>query len=358
MKVSVLPWLDIANYGSVLQVFAVQKVLEQYADSVEIINFKQNSRLTDNLSKNPMKLANNLLSYVFLKRNFRMVETQLNFTQKVYTSEKDFTDHVPIADIYCTSSDQIWNMKNRPSVFGARFLSFLPEDKRRFAFASSFGDRIHKDLAARSKEWIHRFEHISVREDVGIRIIEEKYDYHGAIQLVDPTLALPPDVWRSYAPELKNSREYILIYDIMDDKAFFRYAEALSIKTGLPLVHLCHRFARIFYCGRSVFIPPVFDFITLIDKAKYVLTGSFHATAFAMSLNTEPVCVYHSRNPGRIASFLRLTGAEYRAIKDYDDFDVINRRVDFAYVNSVLERERGRVDDFLSSIFIPGSGSQ
>jgi len=185
MTVSVLPWLDIANYGSVLQVFAVQKVLERYADSVEIINFKQNSRFADNLSKNPMRLANNLLSYAFIKHNFRKMESHLNLTKEVYTTEKDFTDHVPVADIYCTGSDQIWNMKNRPSVFGARFLSFLPDDKWRFAFASSFGDRINKDLAAQSKEWLHKFERISVREDVGLKIINEKYDHHNAIQLVD-----------------------------------------------------------------------------------------------------------------------------------------------------------------------------
>ena len=351
MKVTVFPWLDIANYGSVLQVFAVQKVLERYADSVEIINFKFNSRFSETLSRKPMRLVNNILSFMLLKPNFCKMKKYLNLTNYEYFAEQDFKNYQCDADIYCTSSDQIWNMRNSPSVFGARFLSFLPEEKRRFSFSSSFGDRIDKNMVSQSKDWIHKFESISVRENIGLKIINEQYDYHNAIQLVDPTIALLPETWREYAPKPRIAGDYIFIYDVMDNKDFYAYAKVLSKKTGLPIIHLCHRFARIFYCGKSLLIPPVFEFITLIDNAKYVLTGSFHATAFAMNLNTEPICVYHSRNPGRLISFLRLTGSEHRALKDFNDFDVINRPVDFTSVNKILDRERERVDEFLSKIF-------
>jgi len=351
VKVTVFPWLDIANYGSVLQIFAVRKVLENYADDVEILNFKFNSRFSETLSRNPMKFANNMLTYAFTKRNFRKIRNQLNLTEKTFLTEKDFSGYVPDADIYCTGSDQIWNMKNGASVFGPRFLSFLPEDKRRFAFSSSFGDRMDKSLAEQSKRWIHQFECISVREDIGLEIMKNQYDYHSAVQLVDPTLALTPDFWRSCAPQPRITGDYILVYDIMNNKAFHAYARELSKRTGLPLVNFCNRFARVFFSGKSVLLPPVFDFVTLIDNAKYVLTGSFHASAFSMNLNTEPICAYTSMNPGRLASFLRLIDAEHRALKDFNDFDVIDRHVDFSRVNSILDHERERVADFLSGIF-------
>ena len=352
MKIAVLPWLDIANYGSVLQVFAIQKILEKYADSVEIINYMHNSRLKDTFSSSPKRFANNFLSYMFFKPNFSKVEPLLNITGKACFSEKDFEDYNSSADIYCTGSDQIWNMKNGPAVFGARFLSFLPEDKRRFALSSSFGDRIDKNIVAQSREWIHRFQQISVREEGGLAIINEQYGYHNAIQLVDPTLALPPEFWRAYAPKPKFTGDYIFVYDVMNNKAFYEYAKALSKKTGLPVIHLCHRYARVFLYGKSILMPPFFDFITLIDNAKYVLTGSFHATAFSMNLNTEPICVLHSRNPGRLVSFLRLVGAEHRALKDFGDFDVLDRPADFTHINAVLDRERARVDEFLREVIV------
>jgi len=351
MNVTVLPWLDIMNYGSVLQVFAVQKLLEQYAGRVGIINYKHNSRLRDAFSSGLMRSANNLLSYVFFMPNFRKFEKLLNITGGACYTEEDFAGCDAGADIFCTGSDQIWNMKNGSDVFGARFLSFLPEGKRRFALSSSFGDRIDETVLSKSREWIHKFQRISVREDAGLAILKEQYNYGDAIQLVDPTLALPAGFWRSFAPKPRVGGEYILIYDMMNNKGFYEYAKEMSKKTGLPIVHLCHRFSRIFFCGKSILIPPFFDFITLIDNAKYVLTGSFHATAFSMLLNTEPICVLHSRNPGRLVSFLRLVGAEHRAIKDFSDFDVLGRDADFASINTILEHERQRVADFLSGIF-------
>ena len=351
MNVTVLPWLDIMNYGSVLQVFAVRKLLEKYAGRVDIINYTHNSRLKDAFSHSLTRSANNLLSYVFFKPNFRKVEPLMNITGSACFTEKDFEGCDTGADIFCTGSDQIWNMANGPAVFGARFLSFLPEGARRFALSSSFGDRIDENVVAGSREWIHKFERISVREDTGLSIIKEQYGYEDAVRLIDPTVAMPAEFWRTCAPKPRIAGGYILIYDLMNNKAFYEYAKALSKKTGLPLVHLCNRFSRVFLCGKSILIPPFFDFITLIDNAKYVLTGSFHATAFSMLLNTEPICSLHSRNPGRLTSFLRLVGAEHRAIKDFSDFDVLGRDTDFESVNTILDRERMRVDVFLSGIF-------
>ena len=351
MNITVLPWLDIMNYGSVLQIFAVQNLLEKYAGSVEIINYKQNSRLKDTFSHNIMRSANELLSYVFFKPKFRRFEKFLSITGNACFSDKDFEGCDTSADVFCTGSDQIWNMKNGPKVFGARFLSFLPDGKVRFALSSSFGDRIDENVVNGSREWIHKFQRISVREDVGLAILKEQYDYDNAIQLVDPTLALSAEFWRSFAPKPRVGGGYILIYDIINNKEFYDFAKALSKKTGLPIVHLCNRFSRVLLCGKSILIPPYFDFLTLIDNAKYVLTGSFHATAFSMLLNTEPICALHSRNPGRLVSFLRLVGAEHRAIKDFSDFDVLRRDIDFTSVNTILSRERLRVDAFLSGIF-------
>lgn len=98
-------------------------------------------------------------------------------------------------------------------------------------------------------------------------------------------------------------------------------------------------------------VPEVFDFVSLIDNAKYVLTDSFHATAFSINMNTEPICVYPTEFGGRIESFLNLTDSKQRHIKGYDDFDIIERNVDFQKVNSILNQERKKAQDFLKDVF-------
>ena len=71
-------------------------------------------------------------------------------------------------------------------------------------------------------------------------------------------------------------------------KEFDRYAVELSKRTGLKLVRFCTRYDQFYRPGKSMLVPEVFDFISLIDNAKFVLTDSFHATAFSLNLHTEP----------------------------------------------------------------------
>ena len=355
MKVSILTIIGMENYGSMLQAIATQKKMEEYADNVQFINYVHNSRYTDlsRNQKNPFKTPFRILRMVLYNRNFRKLkDTFIKLSKEAYTCGKDFENFPDDADIYCTGSDQIWNPACvRQVPLKIRFLGFIPEGKRKFAFASSFGlEWMEDEIVAQSRDWVRQFESISVREDSGVKILSEQYGYANPIQLVDPTLAVPPEYWRRYATKLRIKKAYILIYAVYIDDRFDEYAKKLSKKTGLPLVRLCPDIHQATRCGKSFIIPPVFSFISLIDNAKYVLTDSLHATAFSMSLNTEPICVC-LENPGRISSFLRLIGQEHRMISDFNDFDVLSRPVDFVRVNAILARERGRVDEFLSGMF-------
>ena len=97
-------------------------------------------------------------------------------------------------------------------------------------------------------------------------------------------------------------------------------------------------------------MPEIFDFITLVDNANLVLTDSFHATAFSINMNTEPICIYPENYSSRLSDFLKLVDSEQRHAKDYNDFDVVNRHVDFEKVNKILQEERKKVDEYLSEI--------
>jgi hypothetical protein len=351
-----MPHLDIGNYGSILQSFAINTKIKKYSVEVNIINLLYNNHISYVVRglHDPFRIVANVIGLFYFKYNFSKITKYLPLTSQAYRKENDFANFSCDADIYCTGSDQIWNMDYASHLCGPRFLSFVSKDKRKFAYASSFGkDWLEDSIVDKTKEWIHQFERISVREESGVNILEEQYGYHNAIQLVDPTLAMPPEFWRQYAPAPRIKGKYILIYNLTKNKQFNEYAKALSKKTGLPLYRLCLTIPQIRFCGKSILIPPIFEFITLIDNAEYVLTDSFHGTAFAMNLNTEVICVNHRENPGRISSLLRLLGQEHRAIKDFNDFDVLNRPTDFDHVNKVLDAERKRVDDFLTEIFSP-----
>ncbi len=170
------------------------------------------------------------------------------------------------------------------------------------------------------------------------------------IQIPDPTLAFSGEYWRSLAPECRIQGEYILIYSLNRNEQLDQYAVQLSKRTGCPLYRLCTRYDHMMRPGRSIVLPPVFAFITLIDHAKLVLTDSFHGTAFSMNLETPPICVNPPACGERLRAFLSLLGEEDRLLSDFRDFEIPERHVDFQRVRNALALGRERTDQFLKEI--------
>ena len=365
MKVSVITMHNFPNYGSVLQAFATQEKLKEFSCDVEIVDYSGGEKTIGRgfagflltgfrsgpvkaLARLPVRLRQRSVYGGFARR-------YLNTTAKRYTTKEDFSGF-PVHDgLYCTGSDQVWNPffeENMPF-----FWVFLPDSARRFAFAASFGnhveDRLTREEVDRIKKLVGSYEHISVREERGLRILAEQLGYRSAVQIVDPTLAMPPEFWRRLAPQPGVKGDYILVYKLGKSKLFDAVAKDASRRTGLPLVRFCSQsFGQLaLRGGKKIILPPVPRFISLIDNAKYVITDSFHGAAFAMNLNTELIVCREEYEGGRITGFLRIVGQEGRFIRSCDELSALDLQTDFGHVNRVLAQERRRVDVFLGEVF-------
>lgn len=357
MKAAVITLHNVCNYGTQLQVYATQEKLKQYFDDVVFIDYRRpdtyGKKFLDTFIKgNILKIPAILPTLIYWKRIFGGFQKKyIRITAKKYLSEKDFAEFEDCADVYFSGSDQVWNTGWNHGVIPPFYLSFVPEDKAKYAYASSFGKPFleTEDIAA-SQSYIKRFKKISVREESGIDILQRQYGFENVIRVLDPTLAMPAEFWRRLAPAPKIKEKYILIYNLNRSREFDDYAAELSKRTGLALYRFCTRLDQVFRNGKSIIIPDIFEFVTLIDHASMVLTDSFHATAFSMNLGTEPVCIYPHDYVGRISEFLTLVQSEQRHVADFQDFSVLNRPVDFEQVQRILSVERRKIDVFLSEI--------
>lgn len=346
---------QVDNYGTQLQALATQEKLREYFDDVVFIDYRRPDTyglgLLGSFAKgSPARaaaIAPTLLRWRSVFGGFR--RRYLNLTERVYLRDADFEGFEDIADVYVAGSDQVWNAGWNRGVIPAFYLDFAPEDKPRFAYASSFGrSSIDEAEVEATRAYIERFEAITVREQSGVTILREQYGYGNVDRIVDPTLAMPSSFWRAYEPACPVRGDYILIYNLNRSDEFDRYAERLSQRTGLPLYRFCTRYDQMLRCGKSLAIPDVLEFVSLVDHASLVLTDSFHATAFSINMGTEPACIYPDAYSGRISEFLELVGSEQRHVRDMDDLDVVDRHVDFEAVEGILERERRRADDFVA----------
>ena len=358
MKIDIITLHAVKNYGSVLQALATQELFRQVGFEPRIINFVKEESKKENLMK--FWAGNNVLKKIAIFPTLmrwevvfdKFCKDNLNLTEKQYTTENDFIDFSCDADVYCTGSDQVWNSVWNNGIILPLYLSFVPNDKYKVAFSASFGQtQLSDEEVEATRHLISEYDMISVRERSAQTILQKQYGYTGAVHLLDPTLCMSPDFWRNYSTRRKIPHDYIVIYNLNRSKDFDDYAVQLSKKTGLKLYRICTRYDQFYRPGNSILVPSVYDFISLIDSAKYVLTDSFHATAFSLNMNTEPICVLPPKFGDRIISFLELTKSGQRIIKDYDDIDVVNRNVDFGTVNTILEVERKKSFDFAKKVY-------
>lgn len=358
LRIEVITLNSVQNYGSVLQALATQEKLKEYNCEVSIINFVREDVDFKNLSKTWCG-SNFIKRMIFYptKRRWKKIfgdfnKKYLNLTEKKYVQEKDFINYELNADAYCTGSDQVWNSKWNRGYILPLYLSFIPKEKFKFAYAASFGQNflLEEEIEV-TKKYIEEYNYISVRESSAKKILEKQYKYKNVVNIIDPTLVMPADFWRKYTKKSKKIKEkYILIYNLNRSKEFDKYAKEISNRTGFKLYRFCTRYDQFFRVGKSLLVPNIFDFISLIDNAEYVITDSFHATAFSANLNTKPICIYPNKFSSRLENFLRLIESSDRHISNFEDFSILDKTMDFNKINKILDLERKKVDEYLNTI--------
>lgn len=292
-----------------------------------------------------------LLYPTFIRQNKvfgRFLKEHLNTLPGVYSTEEDFARLPITSDIYCTGSDQTWNSAWNDGILPPLFLSFVPDNVRKIAYAASFGKSKLDDWEKRdTKDLLKRYYAISVRESSGVNIIKD-LGLPEAAHVLDPTLQVNKNFWKRYVGKRKIEQPYVLVYQLNTNKDFDNYAKEFARRKGLKLVRFCTRIDQVVKCGKPLIVPSVLDFVSAINYADMVITDSFHATAFSINMNTPMICIYPNEFGGRIASILRLTGLESRHLSSYEDFSYVDApQIDFKSVNDILDEEREKGWDFL-----------
>lgn len=180
-----------------------------------------------------------------------------------------------------------------------------------------------------------------MRELSGVEIVD-KLGIENSTNVLDPTLLLSGEDWRKISSRKFTKDRYILIYNLNRNPRIDAYAKELSIKTGLEVRYLSYQLHEFYKNGKMFCNPPVEDFLALIDGADYVITDSFHATAFSLNFNKEFVIVYPGKYSTRLQSILEILGLTNRVAKNERDLSIVESKIDYNRVNEILAAERKR----------------
>lgn len=353
MDIKVITRHTPSNYGSLLQSIATVRAIESLGHSCEIIDYWKRDEIgveaikTSLIGKpawnnNPLKKAAYItLRYpgevIATKRFDKMRAKYLKLTRRCYTTEELAQLD---ADVFMTGSDQVWGPMLDGKYDANYFLDFVKEGKRKVSYAGSFGrTEFSAEIISAYRSMLSQYNALTVRESSAVQLLKD-WGIPCVGQVLDPTLLLNAQQWNEYIDSpIKGN--YVLIYEIHNNPRLDDYAKRFAAHVGLPLVRVSPSLHQATRGGKFVYCPEVGTFLSYIKHAKYMLTDSFHGTAFAINFNTQFIEVLPNNKTGaRNQSILQLTDLQNRIVTDFYDFSLANETIDFSKVNAIIEKER------------------
>lgn len=356
------------NYGATLQAVALNSYLNKAGFDAENLDYNDVNRVKNSLSLK-QKIINDLWTKVAVKliignkkkqkfEEFR--KANIKFSEKQWRSKEALSAYCPEYDIYISGSDQIWN----PDVMRDDYnylLAFAPDNAKKIAYASSFGkSKLPDNKKDIYKKYLSRFDHIAVREASGKAIVKELLGYEPQ-QVVDPTLLLNAEDWVKITGYKSSEEKYILCYYMPGDNvvcgAIKKISEDISKRTGYKIINLGLKEYYKFKAGMDCRVDagPA-DFVNLFLGAEYVVTNSFHGTAFSTNFGKKVYVPINKDLDGtkarhiRMVDYLKDIGMKNSIIPVGADGvipDVSSIEFDYEKVNTNIQNMRNISSEYL-----------
>ncbi len=342
MRVNTVTCHDVYNAGAALQAYALCRCLRERGHDVHIIDYKPDYlsghyrlwggvnprfdrpgvRLVYNLAKFPGRAAARMGRR---KRGFdRFRRRYLPLTER-YESFAALCADPPPADVYLAGSDQIWNTlfpNGRDPTF---YLQFAPAGATRASYAASFAmDAPDPAWADRQRTWIGSLDYVSVREPSGLALLEQ-LGISGGEAVLDPVFLLPAAAWREMAVPVRRKKPYLLVYDFDGSPAVRAAAEELAAAHGCEIVTVL----KLPYGTPAAAATGPDGFLGWLAGAEYVLSNSFHATAFSLILH-RPFMTYGRQEKlnSRMRDLMEIAGLSDRKRADEPiDWNSVDERL-------------------------------
>lgn len=346
MRIAILTIPLNANYGGILQAYALQTTLEKLGNHEVVV--------LDNpyLLKMPPKF---LRPFVYAMRlvgrklgmyhgNIKKEEGKNTYCANIYHFVHENIHEYYINklsdipkdrfDAIVVGSDQIWRSYFFHLYFGEMpdaFLRFTDGwNIKRIAYAPSFGVEQWEYTAEETKEcrkYIQRMDAVSCREMEGVEMCKKHLDCDTVKHVLDPTMLLTKADYQKFVTINKEKTGKLLVYvmDPTEDKQ--RLIDTIASK-------YCLVPNSIYKSG--VKSPPSVEFwLQQFEDAEFVVTDSFHACVFSIIFGKEFIA-YGNINRGlsRFTSLLRMFGLEDRLILSFDEY------IDKEIVSSITESQK------------------
>lgn len=331
MKIGIITVHDSANFGSILQAYALQNFLINAGHEVWFVK----TRTREEVKK----------IYLGGKRNFIKYIKNYKYNIQKYNCMLPIIDQFPEIDLSEVStenidlliigSDELWNI-NTPFFRNEYFYGININTKYKMTYAISCGNAKSEELRKYPVlvKGIKEIDTILVRDDLTQYNIEQLLGVKPE-KVCDPTLLVDKKLFlKDYVVPI--NEKYILIYAYSVHETIEGYIKRYAKENNLKLVAVCMPKA---WCDYNIMCDP-FQFSSLIKKAECVVTATFHGSIF--SILNESKFIVCSELP-KVKNILKQLGAEEQLFKGegYGTFvDCLERNLNYKEINKKMEEQK------------------
>lgn len=347
MKASVITIKGLYNYGAVLQGYATCEYLKKIGCDVELIDYYPEYFEKDVPAIK--KLIINIVTTVKRKKLEKFVRDNIKVTNKTYRNINEIRNDYIKSDMYIVGSDQVWNSQlSLGKLDPAYFLDFI-DSKNKIAFSSSIGRTdVSNEELKEMKSYLKEFLSISVREKSAQELLEG-VGLKNVENVLDPVFLLEKEDYQKFVKAV-NHEKYLLIYSFERNDTTQKIAHEVAKKLNLKIVEI-GIFKSKYDCDKYEHNAGIEEFLSLIYNAEFIVTSSFHGTAFSILLNKQFISVAPSVRKTRLENITTLFKMSDRLITEKTSYDIdkLLKPIDYVNKNILIKENAEKSRNFIKS---------
>lgn len=281
MNIGIVTFHWAANYGAVLQTYALQNVLVRMGHQVSIIDYRPVWSRENKAPRIPHSIreAINVVEHYSSKYRFGQFRKRyLNLTTRTYKFEEKISGF----DCVIVGSDQVFN----PDIIACGnqldttyLLASVAEETKKISYAASFGNStLATEYRMQFQQCLSSFSAIGVRENTGKQIVET----FGlkAVSVPDPTILLSgfDELHKLHSQSADN---YVLNFIFQQTNTVRMVQDVIAIESNRPMRSVIGLPDRLKMRTGFYGLSPE-QWIKVIKNAHFVITDSFHSTLFSI----------------------------------------------------------------------------
>lgn len=322
MKIAILTHPLGANYGGILQAYALSTYLRSQGHDVTILNRQVNLSFIKRIIKRVL-IAFNHPRYCNQKYKhlYSFVKEFLIYTKSLST-DSQLTEFIKSNKIRAVivGSDQVWRAGFAMRYGYNYFLDFVPNNVWRISYAASFGLsnwEYTNEQTIHIRNLLSVFKSLSVREDEGVTLCRNNLNIK-VEHVLDPTLLLKAEDYDIVTSSRLVIENYIFVY-WLGTNAEKQLAIRKANTKGKKIVDVSLR------TGNTLI--PVQDWLSYVKYADCVVTDSFHGCVFSILFQKQfTVCSNDTGGNGRLKSLFNMLGI-VPSVSSVD-YNVVSVRLD------------------------------